>query len=211
MRVYMKKVTVISDTKQKFNGIVYYKCGEYFQKNDKRLHRKVWLYHFGKIPKGLCIHHIDENKENNQIDNLSLMTKKKHTNLHLFGKPKQLSEKCLLEAAKWHKSKEGKEWHKEHYEENKDNLHKDHKRYCMNCDKRILSRRKNQNTFCSGACKTKYRRRQGLDNIEKECEICSTLFTSNKYDKTKTCSRKCTMKLISRKKLIKLNKKGKVL
>jgi hypothetical protein len=40
--------------------------------NDKRimLHRYVWIKYNGEIPKGYSVHHIDENKENNDIMNL---------------------------------------------------------------------------------------------------------------------------------------------
>lgn len=35
-----------------------------------------------EIPKGYCVHHIDGNKKNNDISNLSLMTLSGHTKLH---------------------------------------------------------------------------------------------------------------------------------
>ena len=66
------KVNIISETKQEFNGVVYYKCGEYYQRKGIRLHREVWKYHNGEIPKGYHVHHIDSNKNNNSIDNLEL-------------------------------------------------------------------------------------------------------------------------------------------
>ena len=39
----------------------------------KRLHRYVWECNYGEIPKGYHIHHIDENKGNNSIENLELI------------------------------------------------------------------------------------------------------------------------------------------
>jgi len=38
------------------------------------LHRVIWTMHFGPIPAGKQINHIDENKSNNRIDNLRLDT-----------------------------------------------------------------------------------------------------------------------------------------
>ena len=46
------------------------------------LHRYVWIKHNGDIPEGYSVHHIDENKENNNISNLRLMTNGSHTTLH---------------------------------------------------------------------------------------------------------------------------------
>lgn len=40
------EVQKISSTAQRFNGVTYYLCGQYFQHRGKRLHRAVWEYHF---------------------------------------------------------------------------------------------------------------------------------------------------------------------
>ena len=43
--------------------------------NGERLeHRVVWSNHHGKIPKGMQIHHLNGNKQDNRIENLSLLT-----------------------------------------------------------------------------------------------------------------------------------------
>lgn len=49
----------------------------------KRLHRLVYEDYYNiKIPDDYDIHHIDEDKSNNAIDNLVLMTHEEHTILH---------------------------------------------------------------------------------------------------------------------------------
>lgn len=45
-------------------------------------HKKVWLLSGRTIPEGYCLHHIDENKFNNDINNLALMTKSLHAKHH---------------------------------------------------------------------------------------------------------------------------------
>lgn len=52
-------------------------------RNGKTIHRMVWEYYNGKIPEGYVIHHKDENKLNNSIDNLQLLTRKEHKILHM--------------------------------------------------------------------------------------------------------------------------------
>lgn len=49
-------------------------------KKSMKVHRLVYMAHKGVIPKGLQINHKDENKINNNIDNLNLMTSKQNAN-----------------------------------------------------------------------------------------------------------------------------------
>ncbi|KKN00878.1 hypothetical protein LCGC14_1133290 [marine sediment metagenome] len=44
--------------------------------------RAVWVQHNGPICKGMLIHHRDENKLNDKIENLKCMTNKDHTKHH---------------------------------------------------------------------------------------------------------------------------------
>ena len=43
-------------------------------------HRVIWFAFKGKIPDGYQINHIDENKQNNALSNLNLMTPKENSN-----------------------------------------------------------------------------------------------------------------------------------
>lgn len=51
-----------------------------------QLSHYVWLKHnqLHRLPEGCVIHHIDYNPENNNIDNLQLMDKKFHNQLHSY-------------------------------------------------------------------------------------------------------------------------------
>lgn len=57
-------------------------------------HCLVWEEHYGKIPEGMQIHHIDGDKTNNDISNLQLVTPLEHKRIH---------EGCYLEKGIWYK------------------------------------------------------------------------------------------------------------
>lgn len=61
-----------------------YKC-VHISNSDKKcrnhyVHRLVWEAFVGPIPEGLQINHKDENKSNNSLENLELMTSKQNNN-----------------------------------------------------------------------------------------------------------------------------------
>ena len=43
------------------------------------VHRIIWYYYYGEIPKNLAINHKDGKKDNNNIENLELLTTQKNT------------------------------------------------------------------------------------------------------------------------------------
>ncbi|WJJ56810.1 HNH homing endonuclease [Staphylococcus phage vB_SAP01] len=51
-------------------------------KRNIRVHRLIYEYFIGNIPKGYHIHHIDGNKQNNCIDNLECVSPSEHTTHH---------------------------------------------------------------------------------------------------------------------------------
>lgn len=84
------------------------------------LHRDVWEHHNGPVPKGHHVHHIDGDTTNNCITNLECLPSKEHFKLHVEDRKKHgISNKNLEhlslireKAKEWHKSDEGKAWHK---------------------------------------------------------------------------------------------------
>ena len=90
-------------------------------------------------------------------------------------------------------SENGKEWHKQHYEQMKDKLHERVEAVCIVCGKKYMTTRKENAKCCSNACRAKDRRMSGLDDEVRVCEYCGKEFTINKYRKTRFCSKKCTM------------------
>lgn len=50
--------------------------------NRSYLHRDIWEFSFFKIPSGWDIHHVNEDKTDNRVENLCLIHKSAHTYLH---------------------------------------------------------------------------------------------------------------------------------
>lgn len=63
------------------NGQGYYKVNLYINGAKKyTIHRLVWIVFNGMIPKEYEINHKDEDKSNNRLDNLELVTRKQNNN-----------------------------------------------------------------------------------------------------------------------------------
>lgn len=141
-----------------------------------RLHREKLRLELGLTKeqmKNYDVHHIDRNRDNNDISNLQLLTKREHTKLHALEDGKTLSE---------YKAKVPKpefivkicEQCGEEYNSSKNVAHKQR--------------------FCSEKCKMKWRRANGLDREERVCIYCGKTFTCNKTLSTKFCSKRCAGK-----------------
>lgn len=201
MEVYYMKI-------QYFNGIRFTQSndGEYFNNSTihKSMHRYVWEYYNGSIPKGYEVHHKDFDKSNNDISNLQLLKESEHKKLHgeLLTKEQRewrrnnLNENARPKAIEWHKSKIGKAWHKEQVNIRKDNRSEVHG-ICLQCKKEFIGYNNQGHTkkFCSGACAQKYRRNNGLNDIIKICPICNKEYKTDKYRPSQTCSKSCANKL----------------
>lgn len=188
---------------QEIDGRKFYKCanGYYSDGTGMRMHRYVWERYNGAIPKGFHIHHIDKNKDNNDISNLELVEGRKHLSIHMEGRDKGKIRELLNrfarpKAAEWHGSESGREWHKKHWEESKAAMFAERVYECSFCGREYTTTKAAAgNTFCSNACKSAYRRKSGVDNEERICEVCGAKYVTNKYVKRRTCSRTCGNKL----------------
>lgn len=189
------QVNVISNTKQEFNGKAYYSCKShgYYAHGSERLHRVVWQYHNGEIPKGFHIHHKDGNPANNQIENLALLKPFDHLSAHAKSRVEynlRHIEDIREAAAQWHHSEEGRAWHGVHAKEMWE--HREPVTYkCDACGKEFKTKNlysPNSHTFCSNNCKAAFRRRSGVDNETRICAYCGQPFTTNRYSKARYCS-----------------------
>lgn len=183
----------------KDNKTGYYLCS----KLKKRLHRYVWEYFNGEIPEKYHIHHkIDKSK--NDIEYLECILSIKHCKNHgeIRMKDKEFfnsfHEKGIEKAKEWHKSKEGHEWHLNHYNKTKDKLHTNENYTCEICNESFESIKRKNIRFCSNKCKSKWRRTQGIDNEKRNCLYCKKEFEVNKYRKTKYCSKSCSNRAVKK-------------
>lgn len=168
----------------------------YFRSHCTYLHHYIWEKYNGERHTGCHIHHKDGDCGNNSIENLEEISIYEHlAERHKISEEQKEKQRCWLNnirrlAKAWHKSEEGKQWHKEHaLLQNFGNLTYG-KAKCQICGKEF-EKQTNYQKYCSNACKSKYRRDQAIDDVIRICECCGKEFTANKYSKTRFCSRRC--------------------
>jgi len=191
-------------TRDKTTG--YYLCTRKIGNKRPRLHVYVWEKANGPTPFGFDVHHIDENKENNALENLMLIPGKDHRSLHLserMSNPELYAEqvnrldKIREKASAWHKSSAGKEWHKLHYSMMGEVMHKKRKTECVQCGK-IFETKGHVTKFCSVSCRNKWHYYGDQDKEQRICVVCGKEFSANKWRDNKTCNRSCATKLAHR-------------
>lgn len=167
---------------------------EYFCRGNRTLHRYVWEKYNGKVPKGYVIHHKDGNCQNNDISNLECVTSKQHNGERHKPEGERLEQlrknmqKACNAAVAWHKTEEGKKFHKQLGKISWKNF-KPVLKKCEVCGKDFYDNSRHQTgKFCSGACRAKDKRKVMTTKI---CEWCGKEFETNKYYPAKFCSRSC--------------------
>ena len=202
--------------KQQFNGKWFEPVGSsgYYREvgNFKNLmHRYVWEFYNGPIPKGCEIHHKDFDRSNNVISNLECLETSNHKKLHANNRTQaqtdwyrqNLNEKARPKAIEWHKSGAGSKWHSEHINKQREKGAFKKELVCTNCGKTYIGEQHGPTCFCSNACKSEYRRKTGADLVPAICVSCGQYFQTNKLRPAKTCSRSCTNRYRN-----KLNRRG---
>ena len=164
----------------------------------RRLHRYVWETENGRrVPVGYDVHHVDKNKDNNDISNLVILTRSEHQSEHqhimsedeIKARAERVVKYMIPKAIEWHKSEEGRKWHVQHGRDVAKKL-APVKHTCTFCGKEYLTKnryRNGQNTFCSNKCKSAYRRALGVDNTERKCKYCGKIYSTNKYSPALYC------------------------
>ena len=158
-----------------FNGVEYrlMGTGRYYlsqsntnrgRKNPKGLHTAIWEFYSGKkVPKGYCVHHKDGDVFNNEYSNLECISIREHMQYHSrknyenpeYRQKNRIALSHAQEAAKeWHKSEEGRAWHREHA--SSIDWTPKYECICIQCGKYFKSCHKGAK-FCCDECGEKYR------------------------------------------------------
>lgn len=168
-----------------------------YQGKRERLHVYVWRYFNGPVADGYHVHHKDEDKSHNDIDNLECIPEFDHLSLHGKERAEQfyddivrnLREKAIPKASERHKSETGRKWHMESAFPVWKMEETEH--ICQFCGKKYMSREVGNNRFCSNNCKAAARRKSGVDDETRICACCGKEFRANKYGAKRFCSDGC--------------------
>lgn len=181
----------------------YWRCS----KLRERLHRYIWKKHHGEIPDGFHVHHIDGDRRNNHISNLTLMPHSRHAAYHMeireldpayrAWRTKNMEAKVRPAAIAWHKSAAGRRWHSKHAKKVA-KTRRPERLVCEQCGKAFEAWNTGTNRFCSNRCKAAWRRASGLDDEKRTCELCGSEFRANKYSRQRFCSKTCSNRAVPR-------------
>lgn len=147
----------------------------YFGRSKGFLHRDVWEFYNGPIPDGYEVHHIDGDTANNDISNLECLPASEHRRMEHAGQvahahsdaQKEHLARIRGKAAEWHRSEEGRAWHREHAKRAFGKV--DRKAWydaqplvektCEECGVKFMGKIA-KNVLCSAACADRRRRRK---------------------------------------------------
>lgn len=197
-----------------YSDRAYFRCSA----GDKRkhgingsLHRDVWIATHGPIPDGHHVHHQDGDTSNNSLENLECLPAKEHaachplTPRHRRGKAyrehlRRVEKKRsdAKERVNWHQTPEGRAWHLEHAKaigfgsvRPSPPTFEVRTLTCEQCGKQYEGKDVGRNRFCSNACKAKWRRDSGIDDVDDVCAFCGGAFRHNRFKSAAFCSPSC--------------------
>lgn len=187
------QVEIIDENHQKFDGFIYRRCKDGHYTRCSLIHRDVWQYFKSELPSGYHVHHVDENKDNNNFSNFQILTSSEHRALHnksskqieyvcqFFGKT-FMSNKTDNSSVQFCSKKCYNKWaHRE----------KTEARTCTICGKKFIISKYSHTQTCSLSCRSQLILKNAVTPpIEKTCPACGkTFFTRSQ--KRKYCSPTC--------------------
>lgn len=142
----------------------YWENNSTFKGYNLLLHREIYKQEFGLTEeqiKGYEVHHKDGNKDNNDIDNLKLLSKEEHAKHHLIDTRTKIKKKCeccgkeyesYIARSRFCSNKCDKRWRRQSGLYNIE-------RICKCCGKTFTCYKYKPANFCSLSCATKFRYR----------------------------------------------------
>lgn|SRR6185436_10611732 len=133
----------------------------YFTRGGKHLHLRVWREVYGSIPKDCHIHHKNDNKMDNCIENLECMPSGEHRALTIArrrarGYKSKFNQLARDKAAAWHGSEAGRLWHSRHAKRSKGwEKWRREDRACAHCGKIfscLIRKNGRPQKFCTHVC-----------------------------------------------------------
>lgn len=160
------------------------KDGKYYM---EILHRVIWEDSNGrKIPEGYDIHHKDWNPFNNAPENLQLVTKSEHSQIH------NSLARALADGRITPNGYTPENW-KDRRAVAMERLAQE-VRICKQCGAEFTPTNVHQR-FCTKKCHHKWQYTAPELNIKLVCKCCGREFVGNKYLRPKSCSKECAYKL----------------
>lgn len=165
------------------------------------LHRQIYADHHGPIPDGYLVHHADHDKSNNDPSNLVALTRKEHAAEHrndeLWSSDEWQAHLTEIreKATEWHRSDEGRAWHREHGRkvwEGRERFDKP----CEHCGS-VFPAATRRARFCGRNCIAAARRRRV--RVVSECAECGKPFEQSEALRQVTCGPSCGGKRGARK------------
>jgi len=134
---------------------------------------------------------------NNAPDNLQAVTVEQHIREHWSEERSEAARQHASEirvlASEWHRSPEGREWHRLHGKRAWANR-KPIALICEQCGNGFETTKYTNARFCSNRCKAAWRRAAGIDDEFRTCPYCGERFSVNRYSKQRFCSRLCAQR-----------------
>ena len=177
-----------------FDGKRFTRFGNYWRSSRKFLHRAIWEFHNGPVPRGYHVHHTDGNRDNNTIENLEAVEGRQHLSEHHKGHGRR-PDAALAALPAWRMSEEGKRVMRRRGQLNAHYMQATASFVCEHCNKGFVTTNTGANRFCSNSCKSAWRRASGADDVERSCKCCGMAFSVNRYSKAQCCSKSCGRKL----------------
>ena len=198
-----------------FNGVRFYRYPEsknrshtiYFQphvharrKGVQSLHVEIWKAAHGPLPEGMEVHHKDGNPDNNDLDNLDLISRSEHARLHARERARSPERLAQLKRASqsparlaWMQSAEGKAKMRENARKSMSRL----PLLTRNCDFCGVEYRYKlaRSRFCSDRCALRQRTGVKLHREARPCVTCGKLFDAMANLGAKYCSHTCRARL----------------